>query len=219
MARNLPTDDEEITIQIGEVVLNADFRIPEGAASAIVFAHGSGSSRKSPRNRYVAQILQQSGFATLLLDLLTLDEERADRERAHLRYDIPFLANRLVEVTRWVEQHPVLGKSPIGYFGASTGAGAALMAAARLPDAVGAIVSRGGRPDLAASTLPNVKAPTVLIVGKREPTDSGPLCVENRSSAGEAPISMRCRFSSDVFRACSQPWIRQRRGARPEDST
>jgi len=131
----------------------------------VIFAHGSGSSRKSPRNREVAATLQDRGLATLLFDLLTLDEEAVDRHTAHLRFDIDFLAQRLVAATDWATGHAVLARLPLGYFGASTGAAAALVAAAERPAAIAAVVSRGGRPDLAGPALGRVRAPTLLIVG------------------------------------------------------
>jgi dienelactone hydrolase len=152
-----------VKISIGQVVLEGNLVVPEGARGIVVFAHGSGSSRHSPRNRYVAQVLNNAGLATLLFDLLTTDEEMIDERTMHLRFDIGFLAQRLVEVTKWLQQNPAVKSLNIGYFGASTGAAAALVAASEHP--VGAIVSRGGRPDLAGSSLPRVKAPTLLIVG------------------------------------------------------
>jgi dienelactone hydrolase len=169
MAAHLTTSAQEITIPVGESALDADLCIPAGARSVVLFAHSSGSSRKSVRNRRVAQVLQRAGLATLLLDLLTQDEEAVDQGRAHLRYDIPLLTGRLMEATRWVQRNLFLGNSPVGCFGASTGAAAALRVAARSPAAIGAVVSRGGRPDLAASFLSEVRAPTLLIVGRRDP--------------------------------------------------
>jgi len=130
-----------------------------------LFAHGSGSSRHSPRNRYVAQVLQDAGLATLLIDLLTPDEEQVDMRTGHLRFDIGLLAERLVGATDWLTQQPNTQNLRVGYFGASTGAGAALVAAAERPDVVAAVVSRGGRPDLAGPALARVQAPTLLIVG------------------------------------------------------
>jgi dienelactone hydrolase len=131
----------------------------------VLFAHGSGSSRHSPRNRYVAWLLNEVGLATLLVDLLTSEEEAIDLTTAHLRFDIGLLAGRLIGVTDWLTEHPDTRHLRIGYFGASTGAAAALMAAAERADVVGAVVSRGGRPDLAGPALTRVKAPTLLIVG------------------------------------------------------
>jgi len=139
--------------------------IPDGARGIVLFAHGSGSSRHSPRNRFVASELQRDGLATLLIDLLTLDEEEVDWRARRLRFDIGLLAGRLVTVTDWLVQETETRDLKIGCFGASTGAAAALVAAAERHDCVGALVSRGGRPDLAAAALPYVKAPTLLIVG------------------------------------------------------
>jgi alpha-beta hydrolase superfamily lysophospholipase len=131
----------------------------------VLFAHGSGSGRHSPRNRHVAGVLHEGGFATLLLDLLTDSEEQVDLRTRHLRFDIGLLAGRLISAKAWLQHNPAVGDLPVGYFGASTGAGAAIVAAAELPEAVGAIVSRGGRPDLAGTALRRVQAPTLLIVG------------------------------------------------------
>ncbi len=147
------------------VTLEADLALPEAPQGLVVFAHGSGSSRHSPRNRYVAQILQQAGLATLLLDLLTSQEEAADLYTRQYRFDIALLARRLVGVTDWARREAPTVGLPVGYFGASTGAAAALIAAADRPEATRAVVSRGGRPDLAAEALPRVQAPTLLIVG------------------------------------------------------
>ncbi|MDQ7820343.1 MAG: dienelactone hydrolase family protein [Armatimonadota bacterium] len=148
--------------------LDGDLAIPAAARGVVAFAHGSGSSRHSPRNRYVARRLQDAGLATLLIDLLTPEEEDVDRATAHLRFDIPLLGRRLLDIVRWVERDPQTAPLPLGLFGASTGAAAALRAAAERPDRVAAVVSRGGRPDLAADILPRVTAPTLLIVGGRD---------------------------------------------------
>lgn len=137
----------------------------DSAIGLVIFAHGSGSGRKSPRNREVAAILQRHGLATLLFDLLTLDEDAVDRHTAHLRFDIEFLAGRLIAATDWANGQAALARLPFGYFGASTGAAAALVAAAERPAEIAAIVSRGGRPDLAGPALDRVRAPTRLIVG------------------------------------------------------
>jgi dienelactone hydrolase len=155
----------EIQIPINSITLEGNLTIPEGAKGIVVFAHGSGSSRFSSRNRYVAQEIQKEGLGTLLFDLLTAEEERIDMVTAHLRFDIDLLANRLVEVTNWLLSNPDTKKLNIGYFGASTGAAAALIAAKEHADTVKAVVSRGGRPDLAEKALPDLKAPTLLIVG------------------------------------------------------
>lgn len=148
--------------------LDGDLAVPPGAGGLVVFAHGSGSSRFSPRNRHVARRLQQAGLATLLIDLLTPAEEEVDQTTAHLRFDIPLLGRRLLDIVRWVDQDPLASALSLGLFGASTGAAAALRAAADRPDRVAAVVSRGGRPDLAADILPRVRAPTLLIVGERD---------------------------------------------------
>ena len=150
------------------VTLEGNLSIPERPRGAVLFVHGSGSSRFSPRNQYVARVLQEAGFATLLIDLLTSQEEEQDRSTGHLRFNIDLLSERVVEVTNWLTAQPGIRDLKIGYFGASTGAAAALVAAARLPLVVRAVVSRGGRPDLAHSFLPRVKAPTLLIVGSQD---------------------------------------------------
>ncbi len=157
--------DSEITIEAGDVILEGTLGLPKQAHSVVLFAHGSGSSRHSPRNRYVAQTLQSNGIGTLLFDLLTRDEELFADQAGELRFNIPFLAARLRGATEWLIRRPDMGHTKIGYFGASTGAAASLVAAADLRDKVAAIVSRGGRPDLAGSALSSVRAPTLLIVG------------------------------------------------------
>ncbi len=161
MRRNIPFRSVEIPPS-GAV---GDLTIPADAEAMVIFAHGSGSSRLSSRNRFVASVLQEGRLATLLLDLLTAEEEEIDLRTRHLRFDIGLLANRLVQATRWVAGDSSISGLPLGYFGASTGAAAALIAAAELPDSTRAVVSRGGRPDLAEAALRKVKAPTLLIVG------------------------------------------------------
>jgi putative phosphoribosyl transferase len=162
-------ETELVRVGAGSVTLEGDLHVPERAVGVVLFAHGSGSSRRSSRNRFVAGELQAGGLATLLIDLLTSQEEVLDQHTAHLRFDIPLLAERLVAATRWLGQDPTTRSLRIGYFGASTGGGAALVAAASVPEVVGAVVSRGGRPDLAGDALPRVQAPTLLIVGGRDP--------------------------------------------------
>jgi putative phosphoribosyl transferase len=146
-------------------ILEGDLTLPEPATGIVVFAHGSGSGRHSPRNRMVAAMLGERGLATFLIDLLTGPEETVDLRRGHLRFDVDLLASRLADAAAWVAGQPGTRSLPIGYFGASTGAAAALVAAARHPDEIGAVVSRGGRPDLAGPLLASVQAPTLLIVG------------------------------------------------------
>ncbi|HEX2182851.1 MAG TPA: phosphoribosyltransferase family protein [Rubrobacteraceae bacterium] len=154
-----------VKVPAGPVELEGALSVPEGAAGVVLFAHGSGSSRHSPRNRHVARTLYESGLATLLVDLLTPDEEQVDLRTRHLRFDVGLLAQRLAGATDWLRRNPDTRDLRVGYFGASTGAGAALVAAAERPEDVGAVVSRGGRPDLAGESLPLVRAPTLLIVG------------------------------------------------------
>lgn len=161
---------ESLVIPAGPVQLQGDLVLPTQRRGLVLFAHGSGSSRLSPRNRFVAESLQKRGLGTLLFDLLTEEEERRDEADGHLRFDIAFLASRLGQVLRWVRESEKMGDHPVGFFGASTGAAAALVAAAEAPDDVGAIVSRGGRPDLAADALERVRAPTLLIVGGADTT-------------------------------------------------
>jgi len=163
-----PTAAREIPIPIGTTTLQGVLRVPRGSRGIVLFAHGSGSGRLSPRNTYVAERLSDAGLATLLFDLLTAKEEAIDSVTAELRFDIALLTERLIDATRWTQQQPKLHNMTIGYFGASTGAAAALAGAARIPE-IAAIVSRGGRPDLAGSALADVKAPTLLIVGGNDP--------------------------------------------------
>ena len=146
-------------------ILNAEIAIPVEAHGMVVFAHGSGSSRHSPRNQFVARVLQQSDFGTLLMDLLTEKEEALDLQSREMRFDISLLAKRLSAAVNWVSSQPSFKHLPIGLFGASTGAAAALVTAADRPDLVKSVVSRGGRPDLGGESLTRVKAPTMLIVG------------------------------------------------------
>lgn len=150
------------------VTLEGLLTLPEQARAIVLFAHGSGSSRHSPRNQFVAQVLHKAGLATLLMDLLTPQEEEQDLTTAHLRFAIPLLSERVCEATRWLTTRPETAELQIGYFGASTGAAAALVAATELPHLVGAIVSRGGRPDLAGEVLTRVQTPTLLVVGARD---------------------------------------------------
>lgn len=158
-------DEREIALTLDENDLGATLGMPQRPRGIVIFAHGSGSSRHSKRNRYVAGVLQEGGFATLLLDLLTEAEEQVDLRTRHLRFDIGLLAGRLMEAADWLQREPSTRGLPIGAFGASTGAAAALIAAAERPRAIRAVVSRGGRPDLAGAALPRVAAPTLLIVG------------------------------------------------------
>jgi dienelactone hydrolase len=160
--------EREVHIPAGDVQLEGTLSLPDRPRGVVLFAHGSGSSRFSPRNRYVARVLREAGLGTLLLDLLTPEEEQADRYTGHLRFDIGLLAERLGHAIDWLSTQPETANLPVGIFGASTGGGAALVAAAEHPNRVAAVVSRGGRPDLAGPALAAVRAPTLLIVGGRD---------------------------------------------------
>jgi putative phosphoribosyl transferase len=177
-------EEQLVRVPAGEVMLDGNLTLPEGSHAIVLFAHGSGSSRHSPRNRYVARLLNEAKLSTLLIDLLTLDEEVIDARTAQLRFDIGLLAERLVAATDWLTQFPDTRQLRIGYFGASTGAAAALAAGALRTDVVGAVVSRGGRPDLAGAALMRVQAPTLLIVGEND----GQVIQLNR----EALAQLRC---------------------------
>jgi putative phosphoribosyl transferase len=161
-------DEKAVHIPIDKLTLEGNLALSPDVSGVVIFAHGSGSGRFSPRNRFVAQELQRAGLGTLLMDLLTADEEALDERTRELRFDIEMLGKRVVGVIDWLQEYPDTRGLPIGCFGASTGAAAALVAAAERPDAVQAVVSRGGRPDLAAMLLRRVKAPTLLIVGGRD---------------------------------------------------
>ena len=182
------TREIEVAIPVGEVQLAGTLRIPEGADGIVLFAHGSGSGRFSPRNRHVAAVLEHAGLATMLIDLLSEREEREDSRTGDLRFDIPMLADRLLAATVWLHAYEGTTSLPLGLFGASTGAGAALLAAAGRPELIKAIVSRGGRPDLAGKALRHVSAPTLLIVGGR---DSVVLDLNERAAA---ELATKCKI-------------------------
>lgn len=168
----LPYGDDRlertVTLPAGRVTLEGTLGVPPDARGIVLFAHGSGSSRFSPRNRYVARVFRDAELGTFLLDLLSPREEEVDEVTRHHRFDIEMLAERLVAAVDWLEHQPDTRELPVGLFGASTGGGAALVAAAQRPGRVRAVVSRGGRPDLAGAALPRVEAPTLLIVGERD---------------------------------------------------
>jgi putative phosphoribosyl transferase len=176
--------EREVRISARPVTLEGNLDIPTGAGGVVLFAHGSGSGRHSPRNRYVARELRRAGLATLLIDLLTLEEEEIDVRTRHLRFDIGMLAQRLVGATDWLKRESDTRNLRVGYFGASTGAGAALVAAAERPEEIDAIVSRGGRPDLAGKALARVRAPTLLIVGGND----APVIEMNREAIGQMNV-------------------------------
>ena len=186
--RQLP-EPRDVRLSLPGAELEGSLTLPEEAPGLVLFAHGSGSSRHSPRNRYVAEILQAPGLGTLLMDLLTHDEDAVDQFTRQFRFDIGLLADRLAGALDWLEQQPEARELPIGLFGASTGAAAALQAAAARPNRVRAVVSRGGRPDLAGEALAHVQAPTLLIVG----ADDTPVIPLNDAALRrmEAPAEMR----------------------------
>src|SRR5580765_5091783 len=181
----------EVRISAGSVALEGNLSLPDHAIALVLFAHGSGSSRHSPRNQFVARTLNKARLATLLFDLLTPDEELIDARTAELRFNIGLLAERLVHATRWAKQEQQTCDLRIGYFGSSTGGGAALVAAAALPQDVGAVVSRGGRPDLAGEALPKVQAPTLLIVGGNDD-----IVIELNEQARDR---MRCEVKLEII--------------------
>jgi dienelactone hydrolase len=181
---------ESTRVPVTGVVLEADIAVPDNASGTVLFAHGSGSSRHSPRNRYVAEELQDAGLATVLADLLTPEEEQLDARTAALRFDVPLLAARVTELTDWLAEHEPFAGTGVGLFGASTGAAAALVAAAARPYRVQAVVSRGGRPDLAGELLRLVRQPTLLVVGGRDPTVLELNREATKQLAGEARLEV-----------------------------
>ena len=181
----------EVQIHAGRAVLSGNLNIPENANALVLFAHGSGSSRHSPRNQFVARTLNDVGLATLLFDLLTQEEEEIDTQTRELRFNIHLLAERLVHATKWAKQQEETRDLRIGYFGSSTGGAAALVAAVDLPQDIGAVVSRGGRPDLAGEALPKVKAPTLLIVGGNDD-----IVIELNEQARD---KMRCEVKLEII--------------------
>lgn len=197
MARSEPMARDEglVRVDADGVTLEGNLLIPDGATGIVLFAHGSGSSRFSSRNIYVAEALREDGLATLLIDLLTASEELVDTRTAHLRFDIEMLAKRLVGTTLWLGAQPPTKALNVGLFGASTGGGAALVAAAQIPDRIKAVVSRGGRPDLAGEALPRVQAPTLLIVGG----DDVPVIGMNK----EAYDELRCERHMEIVPGAS----------------
>jgi dienelactone hydrolase len=181
----------EVQIPAGREVLSGNLTIPENTKALVLFAHGSGSSRYSPRNQFVARILNHASLGTLLFDLLTPEEEALDTYTREHRFNIGLLAERLIHATKWARQQQETRDLHIGYFGSSTGGAAALVAAAELPQNVGAVVSRGGRPDLAGAALPIVKAPTLLIVGGNDD-----IVIELNEKARD---QMRCEVKLEII--------------------
>jgi dienelactone hydrolase len=203
MTERTPQDPQPRAVRIpaARVHLDGDLVVPRGASGIVLFAHGSGSSRHSPRNQYVAAELGKAGLATLLMDLLTHREEAIDRGTAELRFDIGLLARRLVAAVDWIRATPDTAHLTIGCFGASTGAAAALVAAAERPDVVAAVVSRGGRPDLAGDALPRVKAPTLLIVGG----DDAPVIAMNREAMAQLQAEARLEIVPGATHLFEEP--------------
>jgi dienelactone hydrolase len=191
----------DVSIPIGQQRLGGELILPGDLTAVVLFAHGSGSSRHSPRNQYVAQVLHEAGLGTLLFDLLTEEEEREEYYTRHLRFNIDLLAQRLVSATEWLETQDLPAPSRIGYFGSSTGAAAALVAAAQQSDRVGAVVSRGGRPDLAAAVLERVLAPTLLIVGG----DDVPVIELNEEAYAQLRCKKELRLIPDATHLFEEP--------------
>jgi putative phosphoribosyl transferase len=181
----------EVRIPGGRATLDGNLTIVDEATALVLFVHGSGSSRHSPRNQFVARVLNNAGLATLLFDLLTPEEELSDSRTAELRFDIRLLARRLLHATNWTREQEQTRTLPIGYFGSSTGGAAALVAAAELAQEVGAVVSRGGRPDLAGAALPKVQAPTLLLVGGEDD-----IVIELNEQARD---HMRCKVKLEII--------------------
>ena len=190
-----------LSIPVREHVIHADLALPLDARGAVIFAHGSGSSRHSPRNQYVAEVLQQEGFATLLVDLLTRQEEEIDQQTLEYRFNIGLLAERLVGATDWLCKDRNFAHLRLGYFGASTGAAAALIAAALRPNNVAVVVSRGGRPDLAGGSLIRVVAPTLLIVGELDYE----VILLNRQAAASIPAPTRIEIVPGATHLFEEP--------------
>lgn len=195
------TGPAPVTISAGGARLKGDLAVPPGALGVVLFAHGSGSSRLSPRNRFVAEALNSRGLGTLLIDLLTEEEAARDARTDELRFDIPLLARRLAAVSGWLRRRPEAAGLPLAYFGASTGAAAALVAAAACPEFVYAVVSRGGRPDLALEFLARVKAPTLLLVGERDPEVIG----MNEAAASLMKAERRLEIVPDATHLFEEP--------------
>jgi pimeloyl-ACP methyl ester carboxylesterase len=203
----------ERQIEVPPTGIAADLLIPDEARGLVIFAHGSGSSRLSTRNRFVAGVLHHAGFATLLLDLLTQREEQIDLQTRHLRFDIDLLATRLSEATEWSQEYRDTSDLSIAYFGASTGAAAALIAAAQFPDAIRAVVSRGGRPDLTGPALSRVTAPTLLVVGG----DDFPVIELNQQAFKELQCEKKLKIIPDATHLFEEPGALERVAALASD--
>jgi len=205
MTRSIFVRDETNVVRVpaGPVELAGNLQIPSQATGMVLFAHGSGSGRHSPRNQFVAAALNQAGLATLLLDLLTAEEEEVDRYTAELRFDVDLLARRLIAAADWVLAEPATRSLRLGFFGASTGAAAALIAASERPDQTGAVVSRGGRPDLAGPALARVRAPTLLIVGSLDV----PVIELNQRAAARLYVEKRIEIVPGASHLFEEPGV------------
>ena len=195
------SEERAVRISAGAIELEGTLGVVENAEGVVLFSHGSGSGQSSPRNLYVARVLRQAGLSTLLIDLLTAEEEAVDLHTRRLRFDIGLLAERLVKATDWLRDDPSTQNLRIGYFGASTGAGAALLAAAVRPDEVGAVVSRGGRPDLAGEDLSRVMAPTLMIVGGSD----APVIGMNEEALGYLHVEKRLEIVPGATHLFEEP--------------
>ncbi|HVR72321.1 MAG TPA: alpha/beta family hydrolase [Vicinamibacteria bacterium] len=204
--RHTTETDRAVRLQVAGVALAGDLTLPAAARGVVLFAHGSGSSRHSPRNRYVARVLREAGVGTLLMDLLTREEERAEAATGHLRFDIPLLAGRLGTAIEWLAADSETRDLPVGLFGASTGGGAALVAASERPAAVHAVVSRGGRPDLAGEALAGVRAPTLLVVGERDHA----VIAMNRDALARLPCEKRLEIVPGASHLFEEPGTLER---------
>jgi len=193
--------DRPVRLEGDGITLEGDLTLPADARGVVLFAHGSGSSRHSPRNRYVARVLREARLGTLLIDLLTREEEQAEARTGHLRFDIPLLARRLDTAIEWLRNDKATRALPVGLFGASTGGGAALVAAAARPEAVRAVVSRGGRPDLAGPALALVRSPTLLIVGERD----HPVIAMNRDALAQLQSEKRLEIVPGATHLFEEP--------------
>jgi putative phosphoribosyl transferase len=202
-----------VSIPVGDVALEGDLTLPPGAQAVVVFAHGTGSGRHSPRNRLVASVLSDSGLGTLLMDLLTAGEEQRDLATGELRFDIGLLGERTIGAVDWLSREPATAALPVGAFGASTGAAAALIAAAERPQTVRAVVSRGGRPDLAVDALPRVRAPTLLIVGGEDT----PVIAMNREAMGQLPGEVKLEIVPGATHLFEEPGALERVAALARD--
>jgi dienelactone hydrolase len=207
MSEPVHEQEQEVVLELGDAELTGLLAVPREAVGVVVFAHGSGSSRLSERNRFVARRLRARGLGTLLMDLLTADEEAADLWTRHLRFDIPLLAGRVVGAIDWLDrERPRTGGLPVGTLGASTGAAAALIAAAERPRRVGAVVSRGGRPDLASAVLAKVRTPALFLVGSRDPA----VLEVNRLAAARMSVAPRLEVVSGASHRFEEPGTLER---------